>query len=534
MRRLLPALLTAALCLVLAACGAATPAPAAAETPTPAAAETPAPTPEPTPFVVPEHPTSETVFTDWSGLTAPAAPDVKYTRLSPERLETLRPGDYGLLLPYEGVKRFSEGPYSWEVDGLWGLATREGQIVLDPVCSEIRRAQRYTETEGSVYSELYVLTKLVYEPDSPLSSEYNGGWLQRCAVCAMDGSWCTDFVYDEVYASPLGALCVRSGTENLAECRAPDGRILFDTADWAIRGELNDWACYNLSGLDAGGWAPVYLKERRYVFVNARGDVLPGSDDLWIEDAQSFSEGLAAVRVNGLWGFLDERGNLAIEPQYDGYTYGGFIGGHTIVYTDGSSRSLLIDRSGKVRLEAETIGREARYGNIWYHAFSSNGYDRWYDADLNRVRYNGLNPDGCWIGLGFFFREAEGVRVLTFDGKERFYPDAQDFSAYEEGCVVYGETDCRVYDNAGALVLTSERGLWPYFRSDSVTGEPYIYVSTGISGYDVYTAQGEYLLRTESWDGPIDGLFACSDNLTTGYKNAAGEWIFRVRVDQAD
>ncbi len=534
MRRLLPALLLAALCLSLAACGAQAPAPTVTpeQTAGPAPTETPAPTPDP----IASHPTSEAVFTDWSGLTLGASPVKElFTRLKPEPLETMQPGDYGLLLPFEGVRRYAAGMYSWEVDGLWGLVTREGEIVLDPVCSEIRRAQRYTELEGSVYSELYVLTKLVYEPDSPQATEYNRGWLQRCAVCAMDGSWCTDFVYEEVYASPLGALCVRSGVENLAECRAVDGRVLFDTADWAIRGEMNDWACYSLSGLEPGGWVPVYLKEQRYVYVNAKGQVLSLPEACRLEDAQYFSEGLAPVRVNGRWGFLDERGNMAIEPQYDGYSYGGFIDGRAIVYTDNSRRSQLIDRSGNVLLEAETIGREARYGNAYYHAFAENGYDRWYDGELDRVTYKGLNPDGCWIGTGFYFREPDGVRLLLFSGGERFFPDATDVSAEANGCcIVYTETECLVYNAAGEQVLATERGLWPYFLADSVTGTPYVYVYSAFGGYDVYTAEGEYLVHTDSWGGPIDSLFACSDNLTTGYKDPAGEWVFRVRVDQGD
>ena len=34
------------------------------------------------------------------------------------------------------------------------------------------------------------------------------------------------------------------------------------------------------------------------------------------EDARSFSNGLAAVKVNGLWGYIDTEGNMVIEPQF--------------------------------------------------------------------------------------------------------------------------------------------------------------------------------------------------------------------------
>ena len=34
------------------------------------------------------------------------------------------------------------------------------------------------------------------------------------------------------------------------------------------------------------------------------------------EDARSFSNGLAAVKVNGLWGFIDLSGEMVIEPAF--------------------------------------------------------------------------------------------------------------------------------------------------------------------------------------------------------------------------
>ena len=40
----------------------------------------------------------------------------------------------------------------------------------------------------------------------------------------------------------------------------------------------------------------------------------PVGDAIW-EDAKNFSEGYAAVKQNGLWGFIDESGEIVIEPQ---------------------------------------------------------------------------------------------------------------------------------------------------------------------------------------------------------------------------
>ena len=254
---------------------------------------------------------------------------------------------------------------------------------------------------------------------------------------------------------------------------------------------------------------------------------------LWISEAQTFSEGLAAVCVDGLWGFLDENGALVIEPQFSGVSYGGFAGGYAVVYTDDSRRSAVIDRAGKVVLEDETIGREIKNGVGWYHCFSQNGYERWLDAAFRPVKLGGKTPDGCWTELGFFTEDADGVRVLTFSGEQRFYPGAESISATDDFVFAYGGEECRVFDAENRLVCTFPRDAWPGELRDSVTGEPYIY-ATVRGGYDVYTARGEYLLRTYYWQAPAAGLFLCSDNLTTGYVNAAGEWVFRIRVDQGD
>jgi hypothetical protein len=51
-----------------------------------------------------------------------------------------------------------------------------------------------------------------------------------------------------------------------------------------------------------------------------RGWVTPSGDwaipPMWLEDAQPFAGGRALVKLNGLWGYLDRTGRLAIPPRY--------------------------------------------------------------------------------------------------------------------------------------------------------------------------------------------------------------------------
>lgn len=55
-------------------------------------------------------------------------------------------------------------------------------------------------------------------------------------------------------------------------------------------------------------------KDGNWGFVDAKGKIVIEPQ---FNDARSFSNGLAAVKVGGLWGFIDSKGNMVIEPQFN-------------------------------------------------------------------------------------------------------------------------------------------------------------------------------------------------------------------------
>lgn len=67
------------------------------------------------------------------------------------------------------------------------------------------------------------------------------------------------------------------------------------------------------------------------------------------EVAKQFSEGLAAVRVDGRYGFIDRTGKIVIPARFE--AAGPFIGGYAEVRLDGASGA--IDRSGKLVVAAQ-------------------------------------------------------------------------------------------------------------------------------------------------------------------------------------
>ncbi|MBX9667097.1 MAG: WG repeat-containing protein [Candidatus Obscuribacterales bacterium] len=52
----------------------------------------------------------------------------------------------------------------------------------------------------------------------------------------------------------------------------------------------------------------------KYGFINPNGEVVV---PFRYDEAKSFSEGLAAVKVGSKWGFLDKKGRIVIEPKFD-------------------------------------------------------------------------------------------------------------------------------------------------------------------------------------------------------------------------
>lgn len=65
------------------------------------------------------------------------------------------------------------------------------------------------------------------------------------------------------------------------------------------------------------GLARVWSEEKKkYGYIDKRGNLLV---DAQYDYALDFSEGLAAVQVNGKWGYIDTKGEMAIAAQYEGW-----------------------------------------------------------------------------------------------------------------------------------------------------------------------------------------------------------------------
>jgi len=68
------------------------------------------------------------------------------------------------------------------------------------------------------------------------------------------------------------------------------------------------------------------------------------------DDVGDFSEGLAAVKVNGKWGFIDKTGKIVIKPQFDSERQD-FSEGLALVKVNGKWG--FIDKMGKMVIKPQ-------------------------------------------------------------------------------------------------------------------------------------------------------------------------------------
>jgi len=88
-------------------------------------------------------------------------------------------------------------------------------------------------------------------------------------------------------------------------------------------------------------------------YLTANNTVLPSSEqsenvrypDYYYEGARNFSEGLAAVQMNGLWGYIDTQGDVAIQPTYQSaYSFQNGVA----VVTNEENEVALLNKQGDV------------------------------------------------------------------------------------------------------------------------------------------------------------------------------------------
>jgi hypothetical protein len=192
---------------------------------------------------------------------------------------------------YEEAKPFDDGVAPVKLGGLWGLLKPDGSLEVD---------FRFEEIGG--HEGRYI------------SARDAEGW----AVFQDAGSAgeSRDDLQMELYTDggTDGTLPLRlySISEGAVVAAYPDGERLIDLA---IRKPFRNMAAYYSVRRRSEGLAAAASKADSWSFIDKSGYTVWYFDAY--QDAMIFSEGLAPVKRDGRWGYIDRSGGFVIEPRYD-------------------------------------------------------------------------------------------------------------------------------------------------------------------------------------------------------------------------
>ena len=132
------------------------------------------------------------------------------------------------------------------------------------------------------------------------AAEMNGKW----AVISRKGKEKTEYVYDDVVTDSNGIcsqqkvfIVKENGAYHIVDSKGKNqGEETFEQAK-----------AFNKEGFAA------VCKNGKWGFINAKGELVI---DYQYDDALSFSNGYAAVLKDGKWGYIDEENTMAMEPVF--------------------------------------------------------------------------------------------------------------------------------------------------------------------------------------------------------------------------
>lgn len=499
MKKAFAALLVA--CLLF--CAACTP------TPTPSPTTTPTQTPPP---AIPQDPA---VKTDWSKLTPYEPEEALYTHRYPEFTDTLIPtDDYGPLIPFLGDKL---GGLSGSADR-YGLVTLKGEVVVDPVFSDVWRGDSSWGYHNASPLPYMMLGKGV---STSSRDEYpkGGGW----AMAALDGSWCTEFKY--TMDSEL-TIWGRGINGNATE----DGIFMLDGNALVYLDGATGKEKLRVEGLPA---------DNRYdALFSARWDGSGAVYQYYVYAKQGTEDYCQTYRTDAsgtarLTGWQAERAMLtfvdgkAVRSPDTGGTEVVDVEGNVLLRSD-YWLDYHADADGGVYVETQNVHDETGGGDVGIlNLYTADTLKRVENSPLTGRRVRNVSSGDMWYWC------REGENVLFFRGNEVYtlvWPVGTCDTLWGRVALFRGEQGSSIVTLDGTVLARDLPSNDIAVLHDRVTGDAYLRVREGRS-LRFYGKDG--VLRHTFPAAPAEsGILANGALLVTGadssgLRNEAGEWLFR-------
>ncbi len=246
---------------------------------------------------------------------------------------------------YEEVDDIYEGKIGVKLEGLWGIASSDGDLLIPCEYNKVSNFSNnrvVVKKSNEIYSidinqnRLSLLKEKIkdfgYYSNDRLAIKADKGW-RRATGDFIIG----DTVFEDIKSYSNGYVAAKkNGKWGLVDL----------SNEWLIEPKYDEVICDDL-GFSYRQDA-VFVRENKNIFLIASGKKL----DINYEDAKPFNnEGYAAVKKDGKWGFIDSSGELVIDFQFEDALS---FGGHLAAIKKGENWGY-ISKYGKIVIEPDFL-----------------------------------------------------------------------------------------------------------------------------------------------------------------------------------
>ena len=259
-------------------------------------------------------------------------------------------GKLSIPLEYEWLGHTSNpNTFIYRSGGSYGLIDGDGRILTPPTFDNLYPSGEYligVQTDDGLprYQILSVNGTIIFQPEDDAlqirsiskgyATIYSGG---KHGLIGLDGIRLIDPSFDSIWIMSNVLVITGAGTG-----RNRRYGVMTVSGREMISPQL-EW----VSSFDDSGMA-VIRREGRFGFINEAGQVVVEPQ---YESIRSYSEGLAAVLIDGKWGYIDTYGETVIDPVFDWvYDFSDGLAVFRVGEWDGGKRGY-IDRQGDVVIE---------------------------------------------------------------------------------------------------------------------------------------------------------------------------------------
>lgn len=192
-------------------------------------------------------------------------------------------------------------------------------------------------------------------------------------------------------------------------------------------------------------WAVYFDKDKKAGFNNSNGDIFITAQ---FEDARSFDEGLAGIKIDGYWGFINKTGSIVIPCIYDKVS--SFHGGNSKV-------GKIINEEGKQNIKYCLIDYTGKQITSYYDEIDYFRDDRALikeDEKYGFVNRNGIEVIPPVYDKASYF--SEGYAEIEYNGKCGMI----DINGKEIINAEYDDIESSDYN----IVAVSKNGKWGYLN----------------------------------------------------------------------